>query len=50
MKWFNEFCENSTDLVFAGLKVTSQFGDHVYMCGRSELNIVADWIGFLTMI
>ena len=48
MKWFKEFRKNST--VFDGLKITSQFDAHVYMCERSELNIVADWIGFFTMI
>ena len=33
-----------------GLKVTSQFDAHVYICERSKFNIVADWIGFSTVI
>ena len=44
------FRENSTDSFFDGLKVASQFDAHVYIYGRSEFNIVADWIRFLTMI
>ena len=44
------FRENSTDSVFDGLKVILQFDAHVYICERSEFDIVADWIGFLTMI
>ena len=44
------FLENYIDSVFDGLKVTSQFEAHVYNYERSEFNIVADWIGFSTMI
>ena len=44
------FRENSTDSVFHGLKVTSQFGAHVYICERSEFNIVADFIGVSTIM
>ena len=44
------FRENNIDSVFDGLKVTSQFDAHVYICERSEFDIVADWIGFSTTI
>ena len=44
------FRGNSTDFVFDGLKVTSQFDAHVYICEKSEFNIAADWIGFSTII
>ena len=44
------FRENSTGSVFKGFKVTSQFDAHVYICERSECNIAADWIEFLTII
>ena len=44
------FRENSNDSVFDRLKVTSQGDAHVYICERSEFNIVAAWIGFSTMI
>ena len=50
MKWLNEFSLDGTDSVFDRLKVTSQFDANVYICERSEINIAADWIGFLTII
>ena len=47
---FKSFRENSNDSIFDGLKVTSQFDAHVYICERSEFNIVAAWIGISTMV
>ena len=44
------FRENSNDLFYDGLKVTSQLDAHVYICEWSEFNIVAAWIGFSTLI
>ena len=39
------FRENSTDLVFHGLKVTSQFDAHVYICENQSLILLMIVLG-----